>query len=109
MKNKISFIILFVLQGLMIIPAAVAIVPLVFSIANFINSDWTHLNQIILNFIEVLNYIIIVMYIVTYIISVSKSIDKRKISLISFMPLCYMAAIVFFVLLYIQIHKLLYY
>ena len=87
MKNKIGIIILFVVQALAIPFALFAGLIFLFLIVSFVEMDWTQIEIIIQTLVALIATLIGVSYIGTYIFSLIKTIDNKRVSFISFLPI----------------------
>ncbi len=87
MKNKTGIIILFTIQALGIPFALVAGFMLLFSIANFFQTDWSQTEVFVQAIIALITMLIGVSYIGTYFFSLIKTISNKGISFISCLPI----------------------
>ncbi len=87
MKNRIGIIILFAVQALAIPFALFAGLIFLFLIVGFAEMDWTQIEIIIQTFVALIATLIGVSYIGTYIFSLIKTLDNKKVSFISWLPI----------------------
>lgn len=86
MKNKIGIIVLFAFQSLAIPFALLAGLMLLFSIVSLTETDWTQIKVVIQSIVALITMLIGVLYIGTYIFSLIKTINNKKVSFISWLP-----------------------
>ena len=86
MKNRISIIILFVIQALPIPFALLAGFMLMFSLVSLVETDWSQFDVIIQSAAALTAMVIGAAYTITYFDSLKKTLDNKKLSFISFLP-----------------------
>ena len=86
MKNKITIIVLFVFQTLAIPFALLAGLMLLFSIVSLSETDLSQTKVVVQSAVALITMLIGFMYIGTYIFSLIKTINNKKVSLISWLP-----------------------
>lgn len=85
MKNKIGIIVLFTLQALAIPFALLAGLMLLFSIVSLTETDWTQIKVFIQSIVALITMLIGVSYLGTYTFSLIKTVNNKKVSLISWL------------------------
>ena len=87
MKNKIGIIILFVIQAIAIPFALFAGLMLLFSVVSFVETDWSQMEVVIQSVVALITMLIGVLYIGTYSFSLIKTLDNKKLSFVSWLPI----------------------
>ncbi len=87
MKNKIGIVVLFVFHALAIPFALLAGLMLLFSIVSLTETDWTQIKVVIQSIVALVTMLIGVLYIGTYVFSLIRTINNKKISFISWLPI----------------------
>ncbi len=99
MKNKIGIIILFVIQAIAIPFALLAGLMLLFSVVSFVETDWSQMEVVIQSVVALITMLIGVLYIGTYSFSLIKTLDNKKLSFVSWLPILHvMVALISLVL-----------
>lgn len=87
MKNKIVIIVLFVFQALAIPFALLSGLMFLFSIVSLTETDWAQTKVVIQSIVALITMLIGFLYIGTYIFSLMRTINNKRISFISWVPI----------------------
>ena len=87
MKNKLGIIILFAIQAIAIPFALFAGLMLLFIVVSFVEIDWSQMDVVIQSVVALITTLIWVLYIGTYIFSLIKTLDNKKLSFVSWLPI----------------------
>ena len=87
MKNKTGIIILFAIQALAIPFALFLGLIFLFLIVSFVEMDWTQIEVIVQTLVALVATLIGVLYIGTYIFSLVKTLERKRVSFISWLPI----------------------